>query len=178
MGWKPTDARFRRPLLCMGPGQTWNQYNHTNMSEFFRRFSQKAAELLGSAWAFVAAALIIIVWATTGPLFGFSDTWQLVINTGTTIITFLMVFLIQNTQNRDTKAIHLKIDELIRAQSHARNSLIRLEEMSDGQLEDLHQEFRRISQQREHHRSHKPHAAAASQSDRASVVSGPEKQGG
>lgn len=127
------------------------------MSDFFRRFSQKAAEVLGSAWAFVTAALIIIVWAFTGPLFDFSDTWQLVINTGTTIITFLMVFLIQNTQNRDTKALHLKIDELIRAQSHARNSLIRLEEMTDEQLEDLHQEFRRISEQREHYRAHRPH---------------------
>lgn len=130
------------------------------MSDFFRRFSQKAAEVLGSAWAFVTAALIIIVWALTGPIFNFSDTWQLVINTGTTIITFLMVFLIQNTQNRDTKALHLKIDELIRAQSHARNSLIRLEEMTDEQLEDLHQEFRRISEQREHHRAHRSHTAS------------------
>ncbi|MCE7933019.1 MAG: low affinity iron permease family protein, partial [Chlorobi bacterium CHB2] len=84
--------------------------------------------------------------------FNFSDTWQLVINTGTTIITFLMVFLIQNTQNRDTKALHLKIDELIRAQSHARNRLIRLEEMSDAELESLQQEFHRISTEREHHR--------------------------
>ena len=140
------------------------------MSEFFRRFSQKAAELLGSAWAFVAAAMIIILWAATGPLFDFSDTWQLVINTGTTIITFLMVFLIQNTQNRDTEAFHLKIDELIRAQSHARNSLIRLEEMSDAQLESLHQEFLHISQQREHQREHHrarnaAHAAAATKPD-------------
>lgn len=129
-----------------------SQYNHTTMSEFFRRFSQKTAEVLGNAWAFVVAAVIVIVWAFTGPLFNFSDTWQLVINTGTTIITFLMVFLIQNTQNRDTKALHLKIDELIRAQSHARNRLIRLEEMSDAELESLQQEFHRISTEREHHR--------------------------
>lgn len=135
------------------------------MSDFFRRFSQKAAEVLGSAWAFVIAGLIIILWAFTGPVFDFSDTWQLVINTGTTIITFLMVFLIQNTQNRDTKALHLKIDELIRAQSHARNSLIRLEEMSDEQLEDLHQEFRRISQQREHHQGHRTHPPASPQAE-------------
>ena len=85
------------------------------MNEFFRKFAHKTSELVGSAWAFIVAAVVIVVWAVTGPVFHYSDTWQLVINTGTTIITFLMVFLIQNTQNRDAKGIHLKLDELIKA---------------------------------------------------------------
>lgn len=79
------------------------------MNEFFRRFAHKVWELVGSSWAFCVAVLIIVIWGATGPIFGFSDTWQLVINTSTTIITFLMVFLIQNSQNRDAKAIHLKL---------------------------------------------------------------------
>ena len=87
---------------------------------------------------------IIVVWAATGPLFGFSDTWQLVINTSTTIVTFLMVFLIQNTQNRDAHAMQLKLDELIRAIKSARNSLIDLEEMSEGELKKLEEEFRKL----------------------------------
>jgi low affinity Fe/Cu permease len=87
------------------------------------------------------AAAVVVVWAFTGPLFGYSDTWQLVINTGTTIVTFLMVFLIQNTQNRDAKAIHLKLDELIRAGVHARNELVELELLSDEELEQLQTEF-------------------------------------
>ena len=113
-----------------------SQYNHTTMSEFFRRFSQKTAEVLGNAWAFVVAAVIVIVWAFTGPLFNFSDTWQLVINTGTTIITFLMVFLIQNTQNRDGAAIQIKLDELILT-SKAENEFIGIEKLTDKELEAL-----------------------------------------
>jgi low affinity Fe/Cu permease len=90
----------------------------------------------------MVACLIVVVWAATGPLFDYSDTWQLVINTGTTIVTFLMVFLIQNTQNRDSLAIHLKLDELIRAVGHARNKLIDLEELNDEELASLQEEFR------------------------------------
>ena len=101
------------------------------MNDPFRRFSHAIAERVGRSSAFVAAMAIILVWAATGPLFHFSDTWQLVINTGTTIVTFLMVFLIQNTQNRDAHAVHLKLDELIRANKHARNALLGLESMSD-----------------------------------------------
>ncbi len=97
-----------------------------------RRFAHRTAEVVGRSYAFMLAVTIIAVWAGTGPLFHFSDTWQLVINTGTTIVTFLMVFLIQNTQNRDAHAIHLKLDELIRANVHARNSLLGLESMSDA----------------------------------------------
>ena len=92
----------------------------------FGVFARKTSTVLGSAWAFVCAILIIVVWAITGPTFHYSDTWQLIINTGTTIVTFLMVFLIQNTQNRDAKAVHLKLDELIRALGPARNKLVDL----------------------------------------------------
>ena len=99
---------------------------------------------VGSPWAFVLATLSIIAWAVTGPLFHYSDTWQLVINTATTIVTFLMVFLIQNTQNRDTKAVHLKLDELLRAVHGARNTLVNLESLSDEELEDLQREFERL----------------------------------
>jgi low affinity Fe/Cu permease len=95
----------------------------------------------GTSAGFFSALLVIIIWAALGPAFKYSDTWQLVINTGTTIITFLMVFLIQNTQNRDARAIHLKLDELIRATRHARNKLIDLEELSDAELEQVHKEL-------------------------------------
>jgi low affinity Fe/Cu permease len=96
---------------------------------------------VGSAWAFSLALLVVVVWAFTGPLFGFSNTWQLVINTGTTIVTFLMVFLIQNTQNRDGRAMQLKLDELIKTSKRARNSLIDLEDMSDDELDGFQKEF-------------------------------------
>src|SRR5437588_3989095 len=114
------------------------------MNEPFRKFAQKTSQLVGSSWAFIAAALIIVVWAVTGPLFHYSDTWQLVINTGTTIITFLMVFLIQNTQNRDAKAIHLKLDELIKGVKGARTGLVNLEDLSDDDLAKLQEQFHHI----------------------------------
>lgn len=110
----------------------------------FRVFARKSSNVLGSPWAFVGALFIIVVWAITGPTFHFSDTWQLIINTGTTIVTFLMVFIIQNTQNRDAKAVHLKLDELLRALKGARNELVDLEEMSDEALEQLEEEFKRV----------------------------------
>jgi len=111
------------------------------MKDFFRKFSAQTAELVGSHWAFATAVFIILLWATTGPAFHFSDTWQLVINTGTTIVTFLMVFLIQNTQNRDAKTMQLKLDELIRSHQEARNALIDLEDLSDEELSQLEVEF-------------------------------------
>jgi low affinity Fe/Cu permease len=114
------------------------------MNELFRKFSQKVSQMAGTSWAFILAVTLIVVWATTGPLFHFSDTWQLVINTGTTIITFLMVFLIQNTQNRDAKAIHLKLDELIKGVKGARTGLVNLEQLSDSDLEGLQKEFERL----------------------------------
>jgi low affinity Fe/Cu permease len=110
----------------------------------FRHFAHKSAAVLGSAWAFIGALFIIVVWGLTGPAFHFSDTWQLIINTGTTIVTFLMVFLIQNTQNRDAKAMHLKLDELIRAIQGARNRLVDLEKLSDEELKRLEEQFTRV----------------------------------
>jgi len=114
------------------------------MNELFRAFANQVSEAMGSPWAFIAAALLIIVWAISGPLFGFSEVWQLVINTGTTIITFLMVFLIQNTQNRDAKAVHLKLDELLRSIEGARTSMVDLEHLSDEELKKLQNEFKRL----------------------------------
>ena len=110
----------------------------------FGVFARKTSSVLGSAWAFVCAIVVIVVWALTGPTFHYSDTWQLIINTGTTIVTFLMVFLIQNTQNRDSKAMHLKLDELIRALGPARNKLVDLEKLSDDELQALEQEFEKV----------------------------------
>ena len=114
------------------------------MKNLFRKFAQAASQAVGSSWAFILAVLIILVWAITGPMFHYSDTWQLVINTGTTIITFLMVFLIQNTQNRDAKAIHLKLDELIRGVKGARTHLVDLETLSDEELDRLQEQFKRL----------------------------------
>src|SRR6187397_1547033 len=105
------------------------------LSETFRKFARDTACALGSSSAFFAALAVVVVWAITGPMFGFSDTWQLVINTGTTIVTFLMVFLIQATQNRDSEAIHLKLDELIRALEGARQEIfVDLEDKNDDEL--------------------------------------------
>lgn len=114
------------------------------INEFFRKFSHRISLAVGSLWAFFLALLIVIGWVLTGPLFNFSDTWQLVINTSTTIITFLMVFLIQNTQNRDSKSIQLKLDELIRSQNKARNSLLELENLSDADLDQVQTEFDKL----------------------------------
>ena len=113
-------------------------------SNWFTRFANQASCATGHPSAFVISALIVAIWAITGPIFKFSDTWQLVINTGTTIVTFLMVFLIQNTQNRDAKAIHLKLDELIRAKKGARNALVDLENCTDQELEEIEREFKRL----------------------------------
>jgi low affinity Fe/Cu permease len=114
------------------------------MHEIFRKLAHAASEAAGTPWAFITAASVIVVWAFTGPLFGFSDTWQLVINTGTTVLTFLMVFLIQNTQNREAKALHLKLDELIFSIQGARNAMMNLDDLSDEDLARLHSEFQRL----------------------------------
>ena len=110
----------------------------------FGQFAAGASFWLGSKIAFVSAVLLIVVWSLTGPIFHFSDTWQLVINTGTTIVTFLMVFLIQNTQNRDARAINLKLDELIRAIDKARDQMMNIEKLSDAELDMLQAQFDRI----------------------------------
>lgn len=119
-------------------------YDH--MKDLFRKAANRISIWTGTATVFIGAVIVIIVWATTGPLFGFSDTWQLVINTGTTIITFLMVFLIQNTQNRDSKAVQLKLDELIRATKGARTQYVGLEDLSDADLAELDKEFKLLTQ--------------------------------
>jgi low affinity Fe/Cu permease len=114
----------------------------------FRKFAHRVSELVGSAWTFLVALAVVTLWALSGPAFAFSDSWQLVINTGTTIITFLMVFLIQNTQTRDAQAFHLKLDELIRVVKGARKGLVNLESLSDAELKQLQEEFDRLSRER------------------------------
>jgi low affinity Fe/Cu permease len=114
------------------------------MQEAFRRWAHRTACAVGSPTAFIAALSVVLVWAITGPIFGFSDTWQLVINTGTTVVTFLMVFLIQNSQNRDARAIQLKLDELLRAVTRARTDLVDLENCSDEELDRLQEQFARL----------------------------------
>jgi len=115
------------------------------INDFFLHFSRHAARLMGQPWAFTLAVAIIVIWALTGPLFGWSDTWQLIINTGTTIVTFLMVFLIQNTQNRDTEALQLKLDELIRATQGAHNALLDLEELETDTLESFRKKYLKLA---------------------------------
>jgi low affinity Fe/Cu permease len=124
------------------------------VKDAFRVFARQSSSVLGSAWAFAIALLIIVIWAATGPTFHYSDTWQLIINTGTTIVTFLMVFLIQNTQNRDAKAVHLKLDEVIRALQNARNELVNLETLSDEDLRALEMQFKRVREKAEHDGNH------------------------
>jgi len=115
-----------------------------SLNESFRKFSVKAAGALGSPWLFVLNLMLIGIWLAAGPFFHFSDTWQLLVNTATTVITYLAVFLIQNTQNRDAKAVHLKLDELISSVAGARNRLVDLEELSDDELAQLQDQFRRL----------------------------------
>jgi low affinity Fe/Cu permease len=142
------EKRKKRDVFCL-------------VSDAFRVFARHSAIALGSAWAFSGAVLIILVWILTGPMFHFSDTWQLVINTATTIVTFLMVFLIQNTQNRDAKAMHLKLDELIRSLKGARNQLVDLENLSDEDLKKLEKQFQRMRKRAENDGSPSRHAEPA-----------------
>ncbi len=119
--------------------------------EYFRFFAHKTAEAVGTPLAFTLALASILIWLATGPIFHFSDTWQLIINTATTIITFLMVFLIQNAQNRDATAIHLKLNELIKGVKGARTELVDLEELTDEEIEKLQIEYRELHQKIVHH---------------------------
>jgi low affinity Fe/Cu permease len=132
-----------QPVERNVPGET----QPPSLSERFSHAASATAHAVGSPWAFLMAVGTIVVGGLSGPLFGFSDTWQLVINTGTTIVTFLMVFLIQNTQNRDAKALHLKLDELLRAVDAARNDLIDIEEDSTEELEELQATYRELHKQ-------------------------------
>ncbi len=138
------------------------------VSDAFRLFSRRSSMVLGSAWAFGGAILIIVVWGLTGPMFHYSNTWQLIINTGTTIVTFLMVFLIQNTQNRDAKAVHLKLDEVIRALKGARNQLIDLEKLSDEDLTSLEKQFERFRKKAEGNGNNAGGTRRANRAERAS----------
>lgn len=123
-------------------GSHISEHSHSNGS--FHTFAGRASLLVGSKWAFTSAVLIILFWGISGPYFHFSDTWQLVVNTATTIVTFLIVFLIQNTQNRDARAIHLKLDEIIHALKGARNEMIQIENLSDADLETISKNFEKI----------------------------------
>jgi low affinity Fe/Cu permease len=116
------------------------------MNQLFRKFSFAAANALGSSWMFIANVLLILVWLGAGPFFDYSDTWQLIVNTATTVFTYLAVFLIQNTQNRDATAIHLKLDELIKGVSGARTHLVNLETLTDDELTALQEEFTKLGQ--------------------------------
>jgi len=129
----------------------------------FRRFARATSAAVGRPWAFCTAVLVVVVWAALGPVFAFSDTWQLVINTGTTIVTFLMVFLIQNTQNRDTEALRLKLDELILATRGARNEFVDIDDLDDEQLQELERDLRDLA-----------HAASDAARERAEDESGEE----
>lgn len=122
---------------------------NANLTNQFSVFASSASQILGSALCFSGAIVIIIVWAATGPLYHFSDTWQLIINTGTTIVTFLMVFLIQNTQNRDAKAIHLKLNEIVFSMHKAHNELIDVEKLSDEELKALDSYYARVRKEYE-----------------------------
>jgi len=117
------------------------------MRDIFRKFAGNVSRWAGSPGAFFIAVVVLFIWGITGPLFKFSDSWQLVINTGTTIVTFLMVFLIQNTQNRESRAINLKLDELIRAISKARNDMIDVENVSEDEMEKVEDQFHRLMKQ-------------------------------
>ena len=138
------------------------------VSDAFRIFARGSSRVLGSAWAFAGAILIIVIWGLTGPTFHYSDTWQLIINTGTTIVTFLMVFLIQNTQNRDAKAAHLKLDEVIRALKGARNELVDLEKLSDEALTGLEKQFERVRKKAERDGNNLTALSRANRAERAS----------
>ncbi len=125
------------------------------LSVKFARISARTAQLVGTSWMFLLACGGILAWGLTGPMFHFSDTWQLIVNTATTIITFLMVFLIQNTQNRDARAIHLKLDEIIRSIHHAHNEMIDIEKLSDEELEELAKHYERIREECDHRKAGK-----------------------
>jgi low affinity Fe/Cu permease len=142
------------------------------VSDAFVIFARRSSLVLGSAWAFAGAILIIVIWGLTGPTFHYSDTWQLIINTGTTIVTFLMVFLIQNTQNRDAKAAHLKLDEVIRALKGARNELIDLEKLADEDLTSLEKQFERVRKKAERNENNLGGMRRANRAERVSKGKG------
>jgi len=149
-------SRMSAPTACSWPGTCLalfalgmsSRVRTTGIGEFFRSFARRSSIFLGSPAAFVTAIAVVVGWAILGPVYHYSDTWQLVINTGTTIVTFLMVFLMQNTQNRDSKAIQLKLDELLRGVKGARTGLVRLESLTEEELVSLEGEFEALKRSR------------------------------
>jgi low affinity Fe/Cu permease len=137
------------------------------MNDLFHKIALKISRRVGSPSTFLLALSIIIIWAFTGPIFGFSDTWQLIINTGTTIVTFLMVFIIQNTQNRDGRAMQIKLDELLKGVEGARTELVDLEELSDDEIDQLEADFRNLHNQK-YNGIHKLHTKISKEKDRRS----------
>jgi low affinity Fe/Cu permease len=121
--------------------------NASNGEKGFHVFAMQAANWVGTKWAFLAALLIVALWLVSGPYFHYSDTWQLIINTGTTVVTFLVVFLIQNTQNRDARAIHLKLDEIIKSIDQAQNEMIDIEHLSDDELQKLADKYQKVREE-------------------------------
>jgi low affinity Fe/Cu permease len=121
--------------------------NGSDAEKGFHVFATRAANAVGNKWAFLAAMFIIVLWLVSGPYFHYSDTWQLIINTGTTVVTFLVVFLIQNTQNRDARAIHLKLDEIIKSIDQAHNEMIDIEHLSDDELQKLANKYQKVREE-------------------------------
>jgi low affinity Fe/Cu permease len=166
----PTDNR--RPYL-----EAHEQVRRSGgMNLWFSRFASSTAQLVGHPYMFLAAVVVLVIWAASGPFFHYSDTWQLIINTGTTIITFLVVFLIQNTQNRDAKALHLKLDELIRSHHPANDDLIDIQKLSDEELDDLEKRYEKIRKACEARRNGKPVEVAAKHDTKQSSGASPQKK--
>lgn len=151
----------------------WTTKGPYESQEVFRRFAQRTAHGAGHPWAFAVALAVVVLWGLSGPLFGFSNTWQLVINSTTTILTFLMVFLIQNTQSRDSHAIHLKLDELIRTHRSARRIMLAAEDLTDAELDELSAEFARQAKERIRKRTPRHGERGGPPSSTSSSVIGP-----
>jgi low affinity Fe/Cu permease len=146
------------------------------MNLWFSRFASSTAQVVGHPYMFLFAVVVLVVWAASGPFFHFSDTWQLIINTGTTIITFLVVFLIQNTQNRDAKALHLKLDELIRSHHPASDDLIDIQKLSDEELDELELRYEKIRKACEARRNGKQVEVAAKHETKQASAPSPQKK--
>ncbi len=150
--------------------------NKNNNNSFFEHFANKVTNWTGKPYAFIFAALIVLIWAVCGPIFKFSETWQLVINTGTTIITFLMVFLIQKTQNKDSKAIQLKLDELIASSKYTSNRMVDIEDLTEEELDKFHMYYTKISalarKEEDIHRSHSIDAESKVQINKGKIIKG------
>jgi low affinity Fe/Cu permease len=166
-------ANYRKPYV-----EAHEQVRKASgMNLWFSRFASETSQIVGHPYMFLLAVVVLVIWAASGPFFHFSDTWQLIINTGTTIVTFLVVFLIQNTQNRDAKALHLKLDELIRSHHPANDDLIDIQKLSDEELDELEMRYERIRKECEARRAASK-SAAAGDADKIIENSVASKNGG